>query len=77
MKVCIQINKATGSIESVTACSVDTDINFVLETADLDVLEVPNDHPAIYEQKDWEAKKDDIDGKRKLQKKQKVEVIIM
>ena len=76
MKTILQINKITGAVESATSCSVDTDIDFVVETVTHDVLEVPNDHPAIHEQKDWEVKKDDTDGNRKLKKKQKIEAAI-
>ena len=76
MKTILQINKITGAVEGATSCSVETDIHFVVETATHDVLEVANNHPAIHEQKAWEAKKDDADGERKLKKKQKTEGVI-
>mgnify|MGYP001214687611 CR=1 FL=1 len=69
MKTILQIDKVTGAIISATSCSVDSDIGYVVETTDFDVLEVPNNHPAIHEQKEWTAKKDDVDGKHKLKKK--------
>ncbi|HWR21111.1 MAG TPA: hypothetical protein VN444_04530 [Verrucomicrobiae bacterium] len=57
MKAALLIDKLTNTLDGTIIVSVDSDIDFVQPTDAHDVLTIPTDHPAVYEQLEWEAPK--------------------
>lgn len=57
MKTRILIKKGTNELDGITTVSHDPDIEHVQPTETHDILDVPVDHPAIHESRNWAAPK--------------------